>query len=156
MSKNITHQFFIDEAKTIANDSKDPSTKVGCVIVDLDNEPVSSGYNGNIPGCDETFVPIIRPNKYLTIGHAEQHAVIKARRSLKDCRAYVTDAPCEMCLKLLLMAGCREVWYGDPQIMRDRSTQEQKDAIKALIQATNAQVNNVSGVSYLKELGFES
>lgn len=156
MAHNVTHHFFISEARQIAASSKDPSTKVGCVIVDADNEPVSSGYNGNVPGCDETFVPIVRPNKYLTIGHAEQHAVIKAKQSLKDCKAYITDAPCEMCLKLLLMAGCREIWYADPQIMRDRSTQEQKDAIKALILATKAQVKNVDGVDYLKELGFET
>lgn len=150
------NRYWIGKAMIVSSQSKDPSSQVGCVIVDSQNNEISDGYNGNIPGCDETFVPIVRPNKYLTIGHAEQHAVVRAKEDLADCKAYVTDAPCEMCLKLLLMAGCREVWYLEPKIMRDRSTQEQKDAIKALILATNAQVKNVDGVDYLKELGFET
>ena len=150
------NRYWIGKAMIVSSQSKDPSSQVGCVIVDSQNNELSDGYNGNVPGCDETFVPIIRPNKYMTIGHAEQHAVIRARADLTDCKAYVTDAPCEMCLKLLLMAGCREVWYLDPKIMRDRSSQEQKNAIKALILSTKAQVKNVDGVDYLKELGFET
>lgn len=150
------NRYHIGEAMKVSSQSKDPSTQVGCVIVDENNQKVSDGYNGNISGCDETFVPIIRPNKYMTIVHAEQHAVLRAKQDLTDCKAYVTDAPCEMCLKLLLASGCREVWYLDPKIMRDRSTQEQKEAIKALILATKAQVKNVDGVDYLIELGFKS
>lgn len=150
------NRYWIGKAMIVSSQSKDPSSQVGCVIVDSQNNGLSDGYNGNVPGCDETFVPIIRPNKYLTIGHAEQHAVIRSHQDLTNCKAYVTDAPCEMCLKLLLMAGCREVWYLDPKIMRDRSSQEQKDAIKALILATGAQVKNMDGVDYLKELGFET
>lgn len=153
----MQHDKWINKAREVSLSSKDPSTKVGCVIVSPEGEQVADGYNGNIPGCDETFVPIIRPNKYMTIVHAEQFAVIRAKADLTGCRAYVTDAPCEMCLKLMLASGIREVWYQEPQIMRDRSLPEQKAAIKALIQATGAQVRNVgTGVDYVKELGLES
>lgn len=151
------HDKWISKAREISLNSKDPSTKVGCIIVSPENEEVSNGYNGNIPGCDESFVPIIRPNKYMTIVHAEQFAVIRAKADLRGCTAYVTDAPCEMCLKLMLAAGIAKVWYQEPQIMRDRSTPEQKAAIKALISATGAEVRNVgTGAHYLKELGLES
>ena len=39
-------KFFIEMAMHISTKSKDPSTKVGCVIVGPDNEVRSTGYNG--------------------------------------------------------------------------------------------------------------
>ena len=40
------HKRFIELAKTIAQYSKDPNTKVGAVIVDSEKRIVSMGYNG--------------------------------------------------------------------------------------------------------------
>jgi dCMP deaminase len=37
---------FLQLAKTVSTFSKDPSTKVGAVIVDDDNRVISIGYNG--------------------------------------------------------------------------------------------------------------
>ena len=46
--------FFIKMAMHISSKSKDPSTKVGCVIVGPDNEVRSTGYNGFPRGVVET------------------------------------------------------------------------------------------------------
>ena len=47
-------EYFMLLAITASLRSKDPKTKVGCVIVDEDNHQVGMGYNGFIPGIDET------------------------------------------------------------------------------------------------------
>ena len=39
-------QYFMNIANEVATRSKDPSTQVGCVIVDSDHRPISFGYNG--------------------------------------------------------------------------------------------------------------
>ncbi len=39
-------QYFMNIANEVAKRSKDPSTQVGCVIVDSDHRPISFGYNG--------------------------------------------------------------------------------------------------------------
>ena len=47
MSEQISRdQYFINIAHEVASRSKDPSTKVGCVIVDEKHRPISFGYNG--------------------------------------------------------------------------------------------------------------
>ena len=45
-------EYFLNIAKTVAERSKGPSTKVGAVIIDKHRRPVSFGYNGLIQGAD--------------------------------------------------------------------------------------------------------
>ena len=40
------HKRFLEISEFISTWSKDPSTKVGAVIADIDNRIVSTGYNG--------------------------------------------------------------------------------------------------------------
>ena len=40
--------YFMNIANEVAKRSKDPSTQVGCVIVDEERRPISFGYNGFI------------------------------------------------------------------------------------------------------------
>jgi dCMP deaminase len=146
------HEYFINLARAVAQKSKDPSSQVGAVIVDQDNRVVSTGYNGMVAGADESFFTWVRPMKYHLVIHAELNAVLYARRELKGCRIYVTHGPCENCLKHVLQAGIREVYYEDASIMRERGTIEQKEAIQRLIAATGAWVENVNGNGYQREL----
>jgi dCMP deaminase len=134
---------FMDLAKTVAQNSKDPSSKVGCVIVDEDKRLVSTGYNGMVAGCDEDHMTWDRPMKYHLVIHAEANALLYARRNLKGCIAYITHSPCESCLKLLLQAGIKRIYYGCPSIMRERSTIEQKEAIARLLAGSMATVENL-------------
>ena len=41
-------EYFMKIVNTVALKSKDPSSKMGCVIVDRERRPISFGYNGLI------------------------------------------------------------------------------------------------------------
>lgn len=151
MKKNWDN-YHLTIAESIAQNSKDPSRKVGCVIVDENNAIVSTGYNGMVQGADESKLSWERPMKYHFVVHAEANALIYAKRNLENCTAYVTDAPCDNCLKLLLQAKVRTIVYTSAWIMQNRSSDEQKRAVKALIDATGATVRNVDGTPYSEEL----
>jgi len=106
---------FIDLAKHISEWSKDPSTKVGCVVVGEDREVRSTGFNGFPRGIEDTAERLNdRDQKYPMICHAEENAIMHAARigiSLKGCTAYVTWPPCSRCARSLIQAGVREVVY---------------------------------------------
>jgi len=147
-----TQEYFLGMAESASKKSKDPSSKVGAIIVDEEHRTVSTGYNGHIAGCNEAILTYERPMKYFTIIHAEMNALIYARRDLKGCKVYTTFAPCENCLKHLLAGKIREIYYTDPGIMRDRGSEEQKEAIVRLMIASGATVMNINGTDYIKDL----
>jgi dCMP deaminase len=140
----LKHKYFLDLAKTVASASKDPSTKVGAVVVDSSNKIVSTGYNGFVMGCNESLMTFDRPMKYRLIIHAEANALLFAKQDLKNCKIYITDAPCDDCLKLILQSGIREVYYTNLGPMSVRGTEDQKKAVELLIQATGAVLTQVS------------
>ena len=106
---------FIDLALHISNWSKDPSTKVGCVVVGADREIRSTGFNGFPRGIKDSIERLEdREMKYPLICHAEENAIMHAARigiSLKDCVAYVTWPPCTRCARSLIQAGVVEVVF---------------------------------------------
>ncbi|CAA6604017.1 Uncharacterized deaminase in luxG 3'region [Rhodospirillaceae bacterium LM-1] len=105
---------FIALAAHIAAWSKDPSTKVGCVVVGPDREILTTGYNGFPRGVTDDPKRMERPAKYLWTSHAEENAVAHAARigvSLKGCTAYVTHCPCSRCARSLIQSGVRRVVY---------------------------------------------
>jgi dCMP deaminase len=106
-----------------ARKSKDPSTKVGCVLVDDDNNIVSTGFNGFPRKVMEYEVRMERPQKYDWSCHAEENAVAgAARKGAKTlgCVAYVTAAPCHMCTRMLIQAGIKFIIHGDQQFKLDQ------------------------------------
>ena len=115
---------FIDLAKHISEWSKDPSTKVGCVIVGEDREIRSTGFNGFPRGIDDTSERLEdRNQKYPMICHAEENAIMHAARigvSLKGTMAYVTWPPCSRCTRSLIQAGVSEVVYPSNVQIPDR------------------------------------
>lgn len=108
-------QRFLDLAHHISYWSKDPSTKVGCVVVGADREIRSTGFNGFPRGIEDSLDRLEdREQKYPLICHAEENAIMHAARigvSLKDCTAYVTWPPCTRCARSLIQAGIVEVVY---------------------------------------------
>ena len=106
---------FLDLAAHIAEWSKDPSTKVGCVVVGADREIRSTGFNGFPRGiADDNERLTNREMKYPLICHAEENAIMHAARigmPLKDCTAYVTWPPCCRCARSLIQAGVAEVVF---------------------------------------------
>jgi len=106
---------FIELATHISGWSKDPSTKVGCVVVGEDREIRSTGFNGFPRGIEDDLDRLEdREQKYPLICHAEENAIMHAARvgvSLKGCVAYVTWPPCTRCTRSLIQAGIVEVVF---------------------------------------------
>jgi len=101
---------FIELANHIAEWSKDPSTKVGAVIVRPDNSIVSMGYNGYARGVEDIFLDN-REFKYARTIHAELNAVLSARTSVEGCHVYVSLCPCSNCASSLIQAGISKVFF---------------------------------------------
>jgi dCMP deaminase len=109
-------QYFLNLCHHISLKSKDPSTKVGCVIVGPDHEIRSTGFNGFPRGVNELDPSRWeRPDKYKWVEHAERNAIYAAARigvPLKGCTLYTNWGgypPCIECSKGLVQAGIIEV-----------------------------------------------
>lgn len=100
-------------ATAVAKWSKDPSRKVGCVIVDDRRVILSTGYNGLPRGVDDTKLErYTKPKKYKYVSHAEANAISNAAANgtaLLGSTAYVTLCPCVDCARLLIQTGIRKV-----------------------------------------------
>lgn len=121
MRGEVWDKRFLDVAALISTWSKDPSTKVGCVVVGPHREIRSTGFNGFPRGIDDTDARLNdRETKYPLIVHAEENAVAHAARigqNLMDCTAYVTSPTCPRCARLLIQAGvCRVVYPNKPVV----------------------------------------
>ena len=113
MTKNELkwHRRFLELSEFISTWSKDPSTKVGSVIVDKYNRIVSTGYNGlpkDIKDSKERYEN--RDIKYKIILHAEENAISYAKRDLTDCTLYVSGLPpCAHCASLIISSGIKQI-----------------------------------------------
>lgn len=104
------HKRFLDLCEHIATWSKDPSTKLGSVIVDDKKRIVSVGYNGFPRGVfdfEERYDD--RPTKYLFVAHAERNALDNAPMMVDNCTLYVTLLPCNECAKSIIQKGITKV-----------------------------------------------
>ena len=115
---------FLKLAKHISKWSKDPATKVGCVVVGPDREIRSTGFNGLPRGIEDNDERLNdREIKYPLICHAEENAIMHAARigiSLKDCTAYVTWPPCTRCARSLIQAGISTIIYPEKTKIPER------------------------------------
>ena len=99
----------MDLAIQISSWSKDRSTQVGCVIVGVDKEIRSTGYNGFPRGVrDDIEERHVRPAKYHWTEHAERNAIYNAARigvSLNNCKMYLPWFPCMDCARAIAQCG---------------------------------------------------
>jgi dCMP deaminase len=103
--------------------SKDPSTRVGSVIVGPDREILSAGFNGFPRGIADTVERLNdRDTKLKLVVHAEMNALLAAARTgmrLKGCMMYLvaTDEsglvwggpPCTRCVVEIIQVGIGEI-----------------------------------------------
>ena len=109
--------YFLKIAETVALKSKDPSSQMGCVIVDKNKRVVSVGFNGLIRGADESKMTLSeRPMKYHFVIHSEMNALIYARQDLEGCTIYNRVATCDNCLKHCLQAGIKRFVYRELRV----------------------------------------
>ena len=110
--ENTWNDYFFDLCEVISSKSKDPSTKVGAVIVNSGNSIVSTGYNGFPIGVDDSIESRFeRPEKYTWTCHAEENAIAFAARngiSTNGATLYCNRLPCcARCTRLAIQAGIR-------------------------------------------------
>jgi dCMP deaminase len=114
--------FFMKTAFLLAEHSHCVSFHVGAVIV-RDSRIISMGYNGTPPGtknCDDQFdcrkfdredhTKWSNQNEI----HAEMNALAFAAKNgleIDGSDMYVTISPCNHCLKNIVMAGIKNVYY---------------------------------------------
>lgn len=104
------HRRFLALADHVAQWSRDPSTKVGAVIVRPDRTIVSVGFNGFPRGVRDLLERYAdRPTKYSMVVHAEANAILTAREPLHGYTLYSTLMTCNECAKLIIQAGISQV-----------------------------------------------
>lgn len=155
-------EYFMKIAETVALKSKDPSSKMGCVIVDPKKRVVSLGYNGMLQGADESKMTLSeRPMKYYFAIHSEMNAVLFAHQDLTGCTIYNRVATCENCLKYCLQAGIKRFVYKELRVHSHSSdpsksmtnVETDEAVIRLLSSMPEVQTLNISnGKTYVEDI----
>lgn len=130
---------FMKLAREISTWSKDPSSKIGAVIVNDDRRILSTGYNGFPKGIEDTEERLNdREQKYPRIVHAEMNALMAALHSgvsVKDATIYVYGLPvCPECTKSIISAGIKRIVISpDPYVYITPWTEKWKNVSYQMI-----------------------
>lgn len=99
-------------ARSVAGESNDPYTSVGCVIVNQNGDIISSKPN-RIP---TRVVYLDREDKNRFVIHAEMNAILSSGfADLRDCKIVTwmgggfMGFPCSECAKHIISVGCSHV-----------------------------------------------
>lgn len=115
MKSKMWDDRYLSLAQQVSTWSKDPSTKVGCVIIDDYGRPVSFGYNGFAKGVDDSEVRLLdRQTKLRYTIHAENNAILSASKQLDGCTVYITTTPCIHCLSQMKQCRISRVVCNEP------------------------------------------
>ncbi len=102
-------------AHLVSTWSKDPSTKVGAIIVGDKGQIISQGYNGFPRGVHDLAERYNhRETKYKFIVHAEMNAILNALyngSSVVGASIYIHNLPvCQECAKAIIQSGIAKVY----------------------------------------------
>ena len=115
-------EYYIGMANYVALKSKDPSVRVGAVIVRPDNTLASVGYNGfpsRMPDLPELYED--RPTKLSRVIHAEMNSLLLAREPVIGYTLYSSLTPCDRCAVHAIQAGItRFVFPALPEDKKER------------------------------------
>lgn len=111
-------EYYMRLAYLVARKSKDPSTRIGSVIV-KNNNIISTGYNG-IPrgvldpcdGHDHLINRTTRPEKYHWFAHSERNSIYFAARNgaaIEGATLYTLGVPCSDCGIAIIQSGIKRV-----------------------------------------------
>lgn len=130
---------FLRLAREISTWSKDPSTKVGAVIIRPDRVIKSVGYNGFARGVKDWNIRYQdRTLKYQLVLHAEENAILNAADSVQGCFLYVYPLlPCNLCTARMIQAGITRV----TAIENDRMTDDHHSHVEAQFNEANVAFN---------------
>lgn len=108
-------------AIAVSKRSRDPSTKVGAVIIRSDKTIASMGYNGfprTMEDKEEWWND--REEKYPRVIHAEMNALLNSKESVAKMSLYITHPPCPDCAKHVAAAGITRIICGTSEDIRAR------------------------------------
>ncbi|MGL4734170.1 MAG: dCMP deaminase family protein [Enterovibrio sp.] len=105
---------FYQMAQLVASWSKDPSTQVGAVIA-KGNHIISLGFNGYPHGIFDSAATDQREIKLLKTLHAEENAILFAKRDLQGCAIWVTHFPCPNCAAKIIQTEISDVYCPEPE-----------------------------------------
>lgn len=114
--KHKTLDWALDIATRTSLMSRDPSTKVGAVMVDGDMI-LSTGYNDLPRGMAHNTACYERSLKYALVVHAEHNCILNAARCGVSTFGKViisTHEPCSGCCKAAIQAGIGAIHYSIP------------------------------------------
>ena len=150
-------EYFMGIAIMSSKRSKDPSTQVGCCIVNEEKRIMTVGYNGMPAGCDDDEYPWEREGdmldtKYAFVCHAELNAILNNRSgSLENCTAYVTLFPCNECTKAIIQSGIKKIVYLSDKYAHTDST----IASKKMLDSAGVKYEPYSGEKNTIEIDFK-
>lgn len=113
-------KWYLSIAHQAASRSRDPSTKVGCVVARRNNTIVAVGYNDfprgvlNLPERYEH-----RPTKYALTVHAERNALDQIYEDASGHSIYCTHHPCNECAKSIIQRGIARVYIDSNVVLPD-------------------------------------
>ena len=123
--------YFFTIAKVVSEQSKDPSTKVGCVVVDNNKHILATGYNGFPVGMRDSDARYNdREFKLRHVCHAEANAICQRAQTgscFKDAFIFVTLQPCIECAKLIIQSGIKEVHF----LIDEEANRRREEALAA-------------------------
>lgn len=138
--------YFMGFAVHAALKSKDPSTKVGAILVGPENEIRLTAFNGPPRGVTDGESRFERPTKYLYCSHAEENLISFAAREgirTKGCRVYTTHYPCARCARAIIQAGVEFVCFGTDQFPTGSSISEELNAAQSMFGEAGVKVRHV-------------
>ena len=153
------HEYFMALAYLTASKSKDPSTKVGAVIVAEGNSIISTGYNGLPRGVNDDpklyYRNNQRPSKYFWYEHAERNAIYNAAKQgiiLNNTIIITPGIPCVDCLRGIIQSGIKAIfthkeWREEttPLITSDQPWhKEQRSVVTEMIEETGIELYELS------------
>jgi dCMP deaminase len=136
---------FMRLAHEISTWSKDPSSKIGAVIVNDERRILATGYNGFPRGIADTDERLNdREQKYPRIVHGEMNALMNALYSgvsVKDSTLYVYGLPvCSECTKSVIQAGIKRVVITYPQLSPEKWQNQWNGMSKPMYDEANVSV----------------
>lgn len=148
------HLKYLAIAKIYSSMSHCVSHQVGAILV-KEGRIIATGMNGTpskYPNCDEIFVDYCKETERQTHMefsdkyeiHAEQNILILAARKgicVEGSILYCTTQPCWQCLKMIISAGIKEIYFSD---LYDRINLDQK--WWEFARATKVKVQHLQGV----------
>lgn len=115
MDKNKWDIRYMELAKYVSQWSKDPSTKVGAILVNHHYHSEFVGFNGFARGVKDSAERLNdRETKYQFVVHAEVNCILKAGSAARGASLYVWPSfaipnICNECAKVAVQAGINEL-----------------------------------------------